>query len=294
MGEVWKAEHRMLKRPAAIKLIRPDAMGIQNRTIAMSMVHRFEREAQVTATLHSPHSIQLYDFGISDDGSFFYVMELLDGIDLQTLVEKYGPLPYPRTLYFLKQVCDSLMDAHQSGLIHRDIKPANIFLCRYGHRYDFIKVLDFGMVKFEKALPQEEMNLTGQGMFAGTPLFMAPEMAIREGKIDNRFDIYAVGCVAYWLLTGQYVFEAESALQVIFKHVHEPPVPPSQRTDGSIPLSLDRTILSCLEKDPANRPQSVEELSRRLCEVPVTKGWTDSDAQEWWTSRLEKSGAVRR
>jgi serine/threonine-protein kinase len=284
MGEVWQASHRLLARDAAIKVIQPENLGIGKD--AAVLLQRFEREAQATANLHSPHSISLYDFGITDDGTFFYVMELLEGINLQTLVKNYGPQPANRTIHLLRQACDSLTDAHQSNLVHRDIKPSNIQICRYGHRVDFIKILDFGLVFTREENSEDIARLTDEGSIPGTPAFMAPEMALGGQEIDGRADIYALGCVAYWLLTGQPVFKRETFMRTIVAHLNEDPVPPSQCTELNIPASLENVLLSCLEKAPDRRPQSAQELDKLLAACGRESVWTEQQAEVWWKTHL--------
>jgi serine/threonine-protein kinase len=280
MGEVWRAQHRLLARPAAIKLIQPEMLGC-SETDGMSVVERrFEREAQATAMLTSPHTIHLYDFGRTDDGAFYYVMELLHGIDLETLVEKYGPVSADRAAHFLRQICSSLEEAHQSGLVHRDIKPANIYSCRYGLEYDFAKVLDFGVVKSGND-GRAQTQLTNAATATGTPGFMAPEMALGRA-IDSRADIYAVGCVAYWLLSGKLVFEEETFVATLLAHAQKPPVPVSQRTEMDIPSPLEALIMSCLEKDPQRRPSSAAEIRRSLTDGRLADSWTPERAEKWW------------
>jgi serine/threonine-protein kinase len=288
MGEVWLAKHRMLARPAAIKLIRPDALGADpaSRTTVLA---RFEREAQATAALRSYHTIQLYDFGATQEGLFFYVMELLKGLNLDSLVARFGPIPAARAVHLLRQVCHSLEEAHESGLIHRDIKPANIYTCRLGLEYDFVKVLDFGLVKASGKGEAGSAELTAEGIATGTPAFMAPEMALGKGEIDGRVDIYGVGCVGYWLLTGQRVFEGDSPLATVLAHVQEKPVPPSQRTELEIPESLEQLVLSCLEKDPAARPQNAGDLEAQLGECDLDGRWTVGRAKEWWSLHMPES-----
>ena len=202
MGEVWRAQHRLLARSAAIKLVRPELLGASSEAEAHSMLRRFEREAQATAALSSPHTIRLFDFGVTDDRTFYYVMELLAGRDLESLVREFGPVPADRVVFLLRQVCHSLADAHARGLVHRDITPANIYVCRMGLDYDFVKVLDFGLVSHTKQRSMEQTLMTGAHTTTGTPAFMAPEI-ILEGEVDERADVYALGCVAYYLLTGQ-------------------------------------------------------------------------------------------
>jgi serine/threonine-protein kinase len=281
MGEVWQAKHRLLLRPAAIKVIHGEMPGATDAVTRDIMFKRFEQEAQATALLRSPHTVELYDFGATEDGSFYYVMELLRGFDLGTMVERFGALPPGRAIHLLQQVCHSLAEAHGHGLIHRDIKPENIFVCRYGRDPDFVKVLDFGLVKMPSQTESEDVKLTSSGFAGGTPSFIAPEQAMGE-KVDGRTDIYSLGCVAYWLLTQRLVFEANSAAKLIADHVHATPVPPSQRIDGDIPTDLERLVLSCLEKDPGNRPQSAEELSEALGTCETVTQWTREMAQDWW------------
>jgi serine/threonine protein kinase len=250
-------------------------------------LRRFEREAQATARLRSPHTVELFDFGVVEDGAFYYAMELLDGLDADTLVRRFGPVPAERVVYLLRQVCHSLSEAESCGLVHRDIKPANIFLCRYGEDYDFVKVLDFGLVKAMGGIAEiEGPALTRENVLQGTPAFMAPEQALGESDVDSRVDIYATGCVAYWLLTGQFVFTAETTMGLVLQHVQTQPTPPSARTQLQIPAALDQLVMSCLAKDPAERPQTARELSRRLTAVcEAGAAWTEDRAREWWAER---------
>jgi serine/threonine-protein kinase len=279
MGEVYRATHRMLARPAAIKLIRPEALAERGGEIASLAVTRFRREAEAAANLRSPHTVELYDFGVTEDGTLYFVMELLQGMDLETLVQHEGPLPAKRVIHILRQVCESLEEAHANGLVHRDIKPANIHVGRLGLRQDFVKVLDFGLVKSVGGLTGDSMG-TAAGLTPGTPAYMAPEMALGE-VVDGRADLYALGCVAYYLLTGRLVFEGNASFQVIAKHIQEAPVPPSQRTELEIDPALDRLVLSCLEKKPGDRPQTAAELDRELAEIQ-TEPWSQEEAQRWW------------
>ncbi|UCF19781.1 MAG: serine/threonine protein kinase [Gemmatimonadota bacterium] len=283
MGEVWRAEHNMLARPAAIKLISRGAVAAEPSAMD-NILTRFEREAQVTASLQSPHTVELYDFGISEQGTFYYVMELLDGIDLESLVRRLGPLAPERVVHILRQTCLSLGEAHRRELVHRDIKPANLFLCQRAFEYDFVKVLDFGLVKHgSKFEVQAGEPVTKAGTVPGTPAYMAPEMALGKGEIDGRADIYALGCVAYWLLTGRRVFEEDTPVATLLAHVNTAPLPPSARTDLPIPAELESLVLACLSKDPAKRPQSAEELGRRLDETGLQALWTSDRAREWWS-----------
>jgi serine/threonine-protein kinase len=243
-------------------------------------VTRFRREAEAAAQLRSPHTVELYDFGETEDGTLYFVMELLQGMDLETLVRREGPLPQERVIHILRQVCESLEEAHASGLVHRDIKPANIHVGRVGLRHDFVKVLDFGLVKSVMPAAGEDSMATAAGLTPGTPAYMAPELALGE-PVDGRADLYALGCVAYYLLTGQLVFEAASGFQMIAKHIQETPIPPSQRTELPVAPELDRVILTCLAKRPENRPQSAAELDRMLAEIDVAP-WGEAEATRWW------------
>jgi serine/threonine-protein kinase len=282
MGEVWRATHRLLARPAAVKLIRPALAGSASTGVSNEARQRFEREAQVIASLRSPHTVDLFDFGVADDGSFYYAMELLDGLDADVLVRRFGPVPAERAVYLLRQVCHSLSEAESRGLVHRDIKPSNVFVCRYGEDHDFVKVLDFGIVKSQHDAANLGPALTRETVIHGTPAFMAPEQALGGDQLDGRADIYAVGCVAYWLLTGQLVFTADTPSALLLQHIQAQPVRPSARAELAIPLSLDRIVLACLAKNPADRPQSARELSSRLADADVADAWTESRCREWW------------
>ncbi|HET8624668.1 MAG TPA: serine/threonine-protein kinase [Gemmatimonadales bacterium] len=282
MGEVWRAEHRMLARPAAIKLIRPEVLGA-TRDDSRNALRRFEREAQATALLQSPHTVELYDFGRADDGTFYYVMELLDGFDLNELVERFGPLPPERALCLLRQVCASLAEAHEAGLVHRDIKPANVYACRHGREVDFVKVLDFGLVKHGGALAEDADRLSAENLGAGgTPAYMSPEQAVGDEHLDGRADLYSVGCLAYWLLTGTAVFTGRTPIETMMKHVHTPPDPPSSRTSQPIPRELEAIVLLCLAKEPGARPQTADHLAEMLAGVPTPGEWTLARARQWW------------
>jgi serine/threonine-protein kinase len=289
MGEVWRAKHRLLARPAAIKLIRPELTGDARLAASDAARRRFEREAQAIASLRSPHTIQLFDFGVAEDGTFYYVMEFLEGLDADALVRRTGPVPPGRAIHILRQVCHSLAEAEARGLVHRDIKPANIFLCRYGEDYDFVKVLDFGIVTAAEHNVETGVASTVENAVHGTPAFMAPEQALGQSPLDGRADIYATGCVAYWLLTGELVFTGDTSLRLLMHHVHTPPAPPSARTELRIPPDLDQLVLSCLAKDPAERPQTAKALSARLAEIESGGAWTEADARLWWASHLPAS-----
>jgi eukaryotic-like serine/threonine-protein kinase len=286
MGEVWRAQHRLLAREAAIKLVRPELLGASNEVEAKMMLRRFEREAQATAALCSPYTIRVFDFGVSGDGTFYYVMELLSGRDLESLIREFGPIPADRTFYLLKQICQSLAEAHARGLVHRDVKPANIYVCRMGLEYDFVKVLDFGLVKFNGKKSMQNTLMTGDHATTGTPAFMAPEIILGEAQVDRRADVYALGCVAYYLLTGELVFEADTPMKMFLQHVQTQPVPPSQRTELPVPRELDDLILACLEKDPDKRPQDAEQVLQmaRRCRTCIT--WDSDAAKNWWEKHL--------
>ena len=275
MGEVWQAEHRLLARTAAIKLIRPDALGSR----ATEMIQRFEREARATAGLRSPHTVAVYDFGLTEEGSFYYVMEFLTGMNTDALVGRHGPLPPERAVHLLLQACSSLEEAHARQLVHRDVKPANVFVCRYGLEDDFVKVLDFGLVKSVGLAG--EPSLTASGVVAGTPDYIAPEVARGERDFDHRADIYSLGCVAYFLLTGKPVFTGTTPLDVLIEHVRTAPTPPSRKASQPIPPALEEVVLSCLQKSPGDRPQSARDLARRL-EALKLAPWTREDAARWW------------
>jgi serine/threonine-protein kinase len=285
MGEVWRAEHRLLARDAAIKLVRPEVLGARNDDEAQAVLRRFEREAQATAALNSPHTIQVFDFGITQEGTFYYVMELLIGRDLESLIREFGPLPAERTVYLLRQVCHSLADAHSRGLVHRDIKPANIYVCRMGLDYDFAKVLDFGLVKIRNRPAGDSLTTMDQST-SGTPAYMAPECILGDADVDRRADVYALGCVAYFALTGSLVFEADSSMKMLMQHLHAQPTRPSERSELPIPRELDDLILACLQKDPALRPQNAGELLNLAYACNCVDAWGQDEAKRWWQTHL--------
>jgi serine/threonine-protein kinase len=281
MGEVWRAEHRLLARPAAIKLIQGKALAHSEESAEGTLL-RFEREAQATALLASEHTIEVYDFGIATNGMLYYVMELLDGLDLEQLVKTWGPMPPERVVHCLIQACDSLAEAHENGLVHRDIKPSNIFLCRRGLKHDVVKVLDFGLVKVTSDHLVSSQTLTAQQAVGGTPAYMVPEIIEDAGAIDGRADLYALGCVAYYCLSGRLVFEATRPMQMVMKHLSASPQPLSQRAEQAIPPALEQIVHACLEKDPARRPPSALELGERLAAVALEPAWTEQSARAWW------------
>ena len=283
MGEVWRAEHTGLARPAAIKLVRPELIGAHDTAESQRMLTRFEREAKATAALTSPHTIGVYDFGRAEDGSFYYVMELLEGMDLESLVQVYGRVSQPRAVHILLQACDSLRDAHESGVIHRDIKPANLMVCRQGAERDFLKVLDFGLVKIEHS--EDDAKLTDAGVTMGTPAYMPPEIAGGQDATP-RSDIYALGCVAYWLVTGQLVFpDKPHPLAQVMAHANEAPAAPTSLVPEMDP-ALDALVLACLAKDPAERPQSMAEVERALLDTGLDGRWTRAKSDKWWENAL--------
>ena len=281
MGTLWKARHRLLARPAAIKLIRPDVLfGMQARQREDTM-RRFEREARITASLCSPHTVQLLDFGVTEEGALYNVMELLDGIDLDQLVRQHGRQPPERVVNLLVQACDSLAEAHSRGLVHRDIKPANLMICRYGLVADFVKVLDFGLVRAVDPTGDGGERMTALGAVAGTPATIAPELARGAVEYDHRVDLYAMGCVGYWLLTGRNVFQAQTGQAMMMEHVQTQPDPPSRHAPG-VPPELDALILECLAKQPQDRPHDAVVLKDRLLACPLAAPWTARDSDEWW------------
>ncbi len=282
MGEIWRAQHRRLSRTAAIKLIRPDLLGNDRESVAATIC-RFELEAKSTAQLRSPNTVEVYDFGTTQNGTFYYVMEYLDGLDLAQLVDQFGPLPAARAIYLLEQVCQSLGDAHDNRLIHRDVKPANIFASRMGTAYDHVKVLDFGLAR-----PIEQTDVGGisePDRVLGTPGYMAPELVTDSGQVDARVDVYAVGCVGYFLLTGDMVFDAENAMAMAIAHATEEPSSPTQSTDNPVPADLETIVMRCLAKRPDDRYADCHELARALRGCAAHGEWTSEHARAWWQSQ---------
>jgi serine/threonine-protein kinase len=282
MGAVYRARHALLRRPTAVKILPPERAGEMD-------LARFEREVQMTSLLTSPHTVAIYDFGRTPDGLFYYAMEFLDGIDLQELVSRDGPMPATRVVHVLRQVCEALGEAHRVGLIHRDIKPANILLCERGGRADIAKVVDFGLVKDLAA--GSGPGATREDIVLGTPHYLSPEALKTPDRIDARSDIYALGATAYYLLTGTPVFEG-SLPQIFADHISKAPEPPSSRSGRTIPPALERAVLAALAKDPNDRPESVDEFDGMLaaCSVPP---WTDADASAWWRTRGARLRALR-
>jgi serine/threonine-protein kinase len=278
MGEVWRARHQLLARPCAVKLIRHELLGEKNREAA---TERFRLEARSIARLNSPNTVRLYDFGVSETGRFYFVMELLAGMDLASLVERFGPIEPERVVYLLRQACRSLGEAHAAGLLHRDIKPHNLHVCRLGLDFDVLKVLDFGLVK---SLGEQASHITAEGVLTGTPAYVAPERVVGDAA-DERSDLYSLGCVAYWMLTGRPVFTGEP-MAVMIHHVRTRPQAPSAVGGDRIPERLEQIVMGCLEKAPANRPSSAVELWQQLGEVTLPAPWTVERAERWWREHL--------
>ena len=274
MGEVYLAEHQLLKRQCAIKLVRPD------KAIDAHVLARFEREVQLSAQLSHWNNIEIYDYGHADDGTFYYVMEYLPGMNLHEIVSRFGPMSANRVTHFLSQTCDALGEAHQRGLVHRDIKPANIFAAQRGNRHDVAKLLDFGLAKPMTAGP-DSVQLTMEQSITGSPLFMSPEQAIGDHEPDARSDIYSLGAVAYYLLAGQPPFDFEKPIQVLLAHAKDRPTELLTLVPEISPR-LNDIIMRCLEKRPEDRFQSVEELHAELAECDSYRKWTWDDADDWW------------
>ena len=276
MGEVFRAEHALLRRPCAIKIIRPERAGDPRN------LRRFEREVQTTATLTHPNTVHIYDYGHTADGTFYYVMEYLPGLTLEELVKAAGPLPPGRAVHLLRQVCAALMEAHARGFIHRDIKPGNVMICERGGNPDVAKLLDFGLV-----LPPvgdfDGEKLTQDGSVTGTPAYLSPEQAGGQEAVDSRSDIYSLGALAYFLLTGQPPFANRTSVKMLAAHLYEAPNPPSSLRP-EIPATLDAVVLRCLAKDPAARFQSAAALDAALAECR-SNGWTEAEARRWWNER---------
>jgi serine/threonine-protein kinase len=253
-----------------------------SRRSKAKILRRFRREAQVTAQLTSPHTVQIFDYGVSDVGMYFYVMELLDGFDLQALIKKFGPISSARAIYLVRQICDSLGEAHQRGLIHRDLKPSNLFIVRRGLHGDFVKVLDFGLVGLGDRLRSDTYDgkITAAGMMTGTPAYMSPEMAL-GAKVDARADLYSLGCVLYYLVTGQLLYPGLSAVQMALAHAHDP-APRAADSGIDVEPEVEQILSLLLAKDPERRPQSAEQLLRLLNRIELTPGWTADDADAWW------------
>jgi serine/threonine protein kinase len=273
MGEVYLAEHQLLKRPCAIKVIRHDLIG-NPRVFA-----RFEREVRATAKLSHWNTIEIFDYGRNDDGAFYYVMEFLPGLSLAELVERFGPMPPARVIYLLRQACDALNEAHDSGLIHRDIKPANLMAAYRGGNHDVTKLLDFGLVK--TLSEDDSIHSSQEGTVAGSPLYMAPEQVMHNQPPARPTDIYGLGAVAYYTLTGRPPFTGQTAMEVMVAHARDPVIPPSQiRPD--LPRDLEAVILRCLAKNPNDRYSDTPSLARALDACADASNWSPAHAADWW------------
>jgi len=283
MGEVYLGEHRLMKRPCAIKLIRPDKAGDPK------ILARFEREVKATAKLSHWNSIEIFDYGHAEDGTFYYVMEYLPGMNLQELVTRYGPLAPARVIHLITQTCDALSEAHAAGMVHRDIKPANIFAAQRGGLYDVAKLLDFGLVKPLSTIGNPQ--LTQEGSITGSPLYMSPEQSTGDTDPDARSDIYSVGAVAYFLLTGRPPFNYEQPIKVLLAHSREIPVAPSE-IEPDIRADLESVVMKCLEKNPDDRFQDVLQLRDALLNCEDAGHWTRRLAERWWQSNNETSKAI--
>ena len=283
MGVVYRARHAMLARPTAVKLLLPDRLG--ERALA-----RFEREVRQTARLTHPHTVTIYDYGRTPDGIFYYAMELLEGASLERIVALDGPQPPERVASIMDQVAAALSEAHSIGLIHRDIKPANIILTEQGGEPDVAKVVDFGLVKDIRG--GDEAGLSQTGEIAGTPYYMAPEMILAYQEVDARSDLYGLGAVCYFLLTGETVFKGRTAGEICTHHIHTEPIPPSKRRDTPIPHDLESLVLACLAKDPAKRPQTAGHVRARLWAGGTLGRWNTDRARRWWRAEGEKVKAT--
>jgi eukaryotic-like serine/threonine-protein kinase len=283
MGVVYLARHALLRRPTAVKLLAGGLTGAP-------AIARFEREVQLTSQLSHPNIVAVYDFGRTPDGIFYYAMEYVDGIDLERVVERDGPLPPGRVLDILEQVAGALAEAHAVGLIHRDIKPANLLIRARPRGPESIKVVDFGLVK---DVSGSSPNLTGLSELAGTPLYMAPEAIASPDAVDARSDIYALGAVGYFLLTGQPLFEGATAVVVLGHHLHSSVTPPSERTDQTVPKKLEAVLLRCLSKRPDDRPGDAAALVAELGACDDVPPWTPDHAARWWADRAPSLRAAK-
>jgi serine/threonine-protein kinase len=278
MGEVYLAEHALLRRPCAIKLIRPERAGDPNNLL------RFEREVQTTATLTHPNAVQIFDYGRAEDGTFYYAMEYLPGLTLEQMVKEYGPLPPARVAHFLSQVCGALREAHAVGFIHRDIKPSNIMACERGGLHDVAKLLDFGLV-LAPGIRQRDERLTQEGVVAGTPAYMSPEQAAGQENLGARSDVYSLGAVAYFLLAGRPPFAGRSPVQVLAAQIYEAPAPLADHR-ANVPVDLQAVVSRCLRKDPAERYPDASALGIALTECHDIGRWEEEEAADWWRSRF--------
>jgi serine/threonine protein kinase len=271
MGVVYKGQHAMLRRPTAIKMLNVERVNDGS-------IERFEREVQITCQLNHPSTIAIYDYGRTPEGVFYYAMEYLDGIDLQALVDRYGPQPEGRVIHILKQICGSLYEAHSLGMVHRDVKPANVMINRRGGEPDVVKVLDFGLVR---AIDEAKRSQQSGGL-SGTPLYMSPEAIQTPDLVDARSDLYAVGAIGYFLLTAQPVFQATTLVELCQQHMTALPIAPSERGGRGISPELESALLACLEKNRAQRPQTARDLMALLERAPTVSGWAVEEAEAWW------------
>jgi eukaryotic-like serine/threonine-protein kinase len=283
MGAVYRASHAMMRRPTAIKLVRPEQAG-------ETSLARFEREVQLTARLTHPNTITIFDYGRTPDGLFYYAMELLDGATLEDVVRVDGPQPPGRVIKVLVELAGALEEAHGIELIHRDIKPSNVILCTQGGKPDVAKLLDFGLVK--ELGDKGEPELTNASSVTGTPQYMCPESLTSPESVDARGDLYALGAVGYFVLTGQHVFEGATVLEMCAHHLHSEPEAPSERLGKAVPEDLEQLLLCCLKKDPADRPQSAAELRQRLEVCQNVGEWTETLARSWWDRHGESLRSV--
>ncbi|MGD8869411.1 MAG: serine/threonine-protein kinase, partial [Gemmatimonadales bacterium] len=273
MGQVFKARHALIRRPTALKVMRVSSDEPETSVV------RFEREVQLSASLTHPNTITIFDYGRTADSKFYYAMEYLEGLDLAKIVERYGPLPPARAAYLLEQVCGALGEAHARGIVHRDIKPQNVFLTQRGGLYDFVKVLDFGLAK---QLQSDGVDLTQAGMAVGTPRYISPETIRGKVPIDGRADLYSLGAVAYFMLTGRPPFDADSSMEVLIDHMQATPTPLSQASELAIPQELEAAVMRCLEKEPGDRFRSVHEFADVLRSVRFEDPWSQEKARDWW------------
>ncbi len=280
MGRVYVAQHALMCRASAVKVMEAGADEGEKA------VARFEREVRLSATLTHPNTITIYDFGRTGQDTFYYAMEYLDGLSLEELVTRFGPVPPERTAFILSQVCGSLAEAHAKDIIHRDIKPSNIFLTQRGYLYDFVKVLDFGLAKRIRA--DETETITAVGTLLGTPRYIPPEAVSEMGPIDQRADLYSLGGVAYWMLVGRPPFDAPTSVELIVHHVRSSPERPAAASEITIPPEMDEVVMTCLEKDPRHRFQTAAELDAALRAIRFDHPWTHERAREWWTLHLSQ------
>jgi len=284
MGVVYRASHAMLRRPTAIKLLPPERAGAHN-------LARFEREVQLTSSLTHPNTVAIYDYGRSADGLLYYAMEYLDGLDLESLVELSGPQEPARVVFILTQICGALQEAHGVGLIHRDIKPGNILLCERGGASDIAKVVDFGLVK--ELASASPLSASSIDTMVGTPLYMSPEAILRPDKLDGRSDLYALAAVGYFLLTGRPPFSGGTILEICGHHLYTAPARPSEQLGRALPSELERVLLHCLEKEPAQRPASARELAEALLACRDVPTWSSEQARHWWDLQRPAIAALK-